>query len=45
LELLEKRLVTLDDLISDEFTLSEGVRAMTRAAEKGVMKVLLSMTK
>ena len=45
LELLEKRLVMVDDLISDEFTLSEGVRAMTRAAEKGVMKVLLSMTK
>lgn len=44
LELLEKRLVTVEDLISEEFYLSEGVRAMTRAAEKGVMKVLLSMT-
>ena len=44
LALLEKRLVTIEDLISEEFSLSEGVRAVTRAAEKGVMKVLLSMT-
>lgn len=43
LELLEKRLVTVEDLISEEFPLSEGVRAMTRAAEKGVMKVLISI--
>ena len=44
LELLEKGLVKVEDLISEEFPLSEGVRAMNRAAEKGVMKVLLSMT-
>jgi threonine dehydrogenase-like Zn-dependent dehydrogenase len=43
LELLEKGLVKVEDLISEEFSLSEGVRAMNRAAEKSVMKVLLSM--
>ena len=44
LRLLEKGQVTVEDLISEEFALTEGVRAMNRAAEKGVMKVLLSMT-
>ncbi|MEP6902936.1 MAG: zinc-binding dehydrogenase, partial [Actinomycetota bacterium] len=44
LELLEKGLVTVEDLIAEEFSLKNGVAAMTRAAEKGVMKVLLSMT-
>ena len=44
LELLEKGLVEVEDLISEEFPLSEGVHAMSRAAEKGVMKVLLSTT-
>lgn len=44
LELLEKGLVTVEDLISEEFPLAEGVEAMRRAAEKGVMKVLLSVT-
>jgi threonine dehydrogenase-like Zn-dependent dehydrogenase len=43
LELLEKGLVTVEDLIAEEFPLAQGVRAMSRAAEKGVMKVLLSM--
>ena len=43
LELLEKGLVNLEDLISEEFPLAEGVEAMSRAAEKGVMKVLLTM--
>jgi len=43
LDLLEKGLVTVEDLISEEFPLSEGVMAMSRAAEKGVMKVLLRM--
>jgi threonine dehydrogenase-like Zn-dependent dehydrogenase len=43
LELLEKGLVAVEDLISEEFSLAEGVRAMNRAAEKGVMKVLLSV--
>jgi threonine dehydrogenase-like Zn-dependent dehydrogenase len=45
LELLEKRFVTVEDLISEEFSLSEGVRAMGRAAERGVMKVLLAATR
>ena len=40
---LEKGLVTVDDLISEEFSLDKGVEAMNRAAEKGVMKVLLSI--
>jgi threonine dehydrogenase-like Zn-dependent dehydrogenase len=44
LELLEKGLVNVEDLISEEFPLEKGVQAMDRAAEKGVMKVLLSMT-
>jgi threonine dehydrogenase-like Zn-dependent dehydrogenase len=44
LRLLEKGLVTVEDLISEEFSLEKGVQAMNRAAEKGVMKVLLSMT-
>ncbi len=43
LELLEKGLVTVEDLISEEFPLEKGVAAMNRAAGKGVMKVLLSM--
>ncbi|HVE57037.1 MAG TPA: alcohol dehydrogenase catalytic domain-containing protein [Pyrinomonadaceae bacterium] len=43
LKLLEKGLVTVEDLISEEFPLAKGVQAMDRAAEKGVMKVLLSM--
>lgn len=44
LELLEKGLVNVEDLISEEFSLGEGVEAMNRAAEKGVLKVLLSIT-
>jgi threonine dehydrogenase-like Zn-dependent dehydrogenase len=44
LELLDKGQVTVEDLISEEFSLAEGVRAMSRAAEKGVLKVLLSNT-
>src|SRR5215213_8228927 len=44
LGLLEKGLVTVEDLISEEFSLGRGVEAMNRAAAKGVMKVLLSMT-
>jgi threonine dehydrogenase-like Zn-dependent dehydrogenase len=45
LRLLEKRLVSLEDLISEEFPLVKGVEAMARAAEKGVMKVILSMNR
>lgn len=44
LALLEKGQVTVEDLISEDFSLAQGVRAMSRAAEKGVLKVLLSMT-
>jgi threonine dehydrogenase-like Zn-dependent dehydrogenase len=43
LRLLEKGLVSVEDLISEEFSLAEGVEAMNRAAEKGVMKVLLTI--
>lgn len=44
IELLENKKVAVENLISEEFSLSRGVRAMRRAEEKGVMKVLLSMT-
>lgn len=44
LKLLEKGLVAVEDLISDDFSLDKGVTAVARAAEKDVMKVLLSMT-
>ena len=43
LELLAKDEIRVDDLISEEFPLVDGVRAMARAGEKGVMKVLLNM--
>lgn len=42
LELLSSRAVEVEDLVSDEFSLSDGISAMKRAAEAGVMKVLLS---
>src|SRR5438094_5079016 len=41
LELLKSNAVDVDSLISDEFPLAEGVRAMARAGEPGVLKVLL----
>jgi threonine dehydrogenase-like Zn-dependent dehydrogenase len=40
-ELLSEGLVDVKPLISDEFALADGVAAMSRAAEKGVLKVLL----
>ncbi len=40
-ELLSKRSIDVKPLISDEFALADGVAAMSRAAEKGVLKVLL----
>ena len=43
LRLLETGSVAVEDLISDEFSLTDGMRAMRRAAEKGVMKVILSI--
>ena len=41
LELLKTGAVEVESLISEEFALSDGVEAMKRAAEPGVMKVLL----
>jgi threonine dehydrogenase-like Zn-dependent dehydrogenase len=43
LDLLKDKRVEVADLISEEFGLSEGVRAVERAGEKGVMKVLLKV--
>lgn len=41
LELLKAKAVDVESLISEEFSLTEGVKAMEIAARKGVMKVLL----
>jgi threonine dehydrogenase-like Zn-dependent dehydrogenase len=41
LELLRRDAVEVDALVHEEFPLSEGVRAFERAAEPGVLKVLL----
>jgi threonine dehydrogenase-like Zn-dependent dehydrogenase len=41
LELLRRGLVDVDSLVHEEFPLSAGVRAFARAAEPGVLKVLL----
>jgi threonine dehydrogenase-like Zn-dependent dehydrogenase len=41
LDLLKYRKIDVENLISEEFSLADGVRAMARAAEPGVMKVLL----
>ncbi|PYS83426.1 MAG: alcohol dehydrogenase [Acidobacteria bacterium] len=41
LELLRRGAVDVDSLFHEEFPLSEGVRAFERAAEPGVLKVLL----
>jgi threonine dehydrogenase-like Zn-dependent dehydrogenase len=41
LELLKTGAVNVQSLISEEFALTNGIRAMERAAEPGVMKVLL----
>lgn len=41
LELLKHKRIDVQSLISEEFALTEGVSAMARAAEPGVMKVLL----
>jgi threonine dehydrogenase-like Zn-dependent dehydrogenase len=43
LELLKKGLVDVKSLISEEFSLAEGLKAMNRAEQKGVMKVLLTV--
>ncbi len=44
LDLLQTKAVDVESLVSDEFNLTDGVKAMSRAAQKGVLKVLLSMT-
>ncbi len=43
IDLLEHNLIDVESLISEELPLREGVRAVERAAQKGVLKVLLSM--
>src|SRR5262249_9424041 len=41
LELLKSGAVDVENLISEEFALADGVRAMERASAGGVLKVLL----
>jgi threonine dehydrogenase-like Zn-dependent dehydrogenase len=41
LELLKQNAVDVDGLVSEEFALTDGVRAMERAGASGVLKVLL----
>lgn len=41
LELLKEKKISVEHLISAEFNLSDGVKAMKHAAEKGVLKVLV----
>jgi threonine dehydrogenase-like Zn-dependent dehydrogenase len=43
LELLSQERIEVEDLVSGEFPLADGVKAMSRAAENGVLKVLLRM--
>jgi len=43
LDLLENNSVDVESLISEEFSLSGGVKAIEKAGRKGVMKILLSM--
>lgn len=44
LELLRDAKIDVESLISEEFSLAYGIEAMRRASEKGVLKVILSMT-
>ena len=41
LDLLKSKAIDVESLISERFALADGVRAMARATEKGVLKVLL----
>ena len=43
LELLSQKRIEVEDLVTDEFPLADGVKAMSRAAENGILKVLLRM--
>jgi threonine dehydrogenase-like Zn-dependent dehydrogenase len=45
IDLLASKEVRVDDLVSEEFDLGDGVKAMNIAANKGVLKVLLNMDK
>jgi threonine dehydrogenase-like Zn-dependent dehydrogenase len=42
LDLLKAKRVDVGSLVSEEFSLTDGVKAMNAAARKGVMKILLS---
>jgi threonine dehydrogenase-like Zn-dependent dehydrogenase len=44
LELLASGKIDVESMISEEFPLANGIEAMQKASEKGVMKVVLSMT-
>jgi threonine dehydrogenase-like Zn-dependent dehydrogenase len=41
LQLLRERAVDVESMISEEFKLADGVRAMARATDSGIMKILL----
>lgn len=43
IDLLAEGKLDVTDMISEEFRLDDGVKAMAAAAEKGILKVLLSM--
>jgi threonine dehydrogenase-like Zn-dependent dehydrogenase len=43
LELLANNEIDVESLISDEFSLSNGIEAMSKASEKGILKVVLKM--
>jgi threonine dehydrogenase-like Zn-dependent dehydrogenase len=43
LELLKSKQVAVENLISEKFSLREGVKAIKHAGQKGVMKVILSI--
>jgi len=44
LDLLKDKAIDVEDLISEEFSLKDGVKAIKKAEKKGVMKVALSMS-
>lgn len=43
LRLLENEMIDVDALIDDRFALADGLAAMTRAAERGTLKILLDV--
>jgi threonine dehydrogenase-like Zn-dependent dehydrogenase len=45
LELLKNQSVDVESLIAEEMSLSEGVKAIERAGQRGVMKIVLSISK